>query len=276
MDVGVATFPTDRSWPVVDLARAVEERGLASLAVTEHTHIPVDHTPYPAGGPLPEEYHRTLDPLVALTAAATVTERLRLVTAVTLLAQHDPIVFAKSVASLDHLSGGRVTLGVGYGWNRPELEHHGVAFAARRDVVRDRLLAVRALWRDEVADVDLPHVRFAPSWSWPKPVQSGGPPVFIGAGLGPRTLADLVGVADGWMPMGGAATADGLPRLREAWDAAGREGTPRVHVLGANPAKLPRLADLGVDAVSLWLPSLPREEALPRLDAIAEAAAALP
>jgi probable F420-dependent oxidoreductase len=277
VDIGVAVFATDRSWPVDDLARAVEARGLASLAVPEHTHMPVDHHPHPSGQSLPDEYRRTLDPFVALTVAAAVTEQLRLVTGVCLVAQRDPLVLAKEVATLDHVSDGRLTLGVGYGWNPPETEHHGVRFADRREVVRDRVAALRALWTEEVATSDREHASFGPTWSWPKPHQRPHPPVLLGAGLGPRTLRDLVAAFDGWMPIGATATREGLPRLHGAWDAAGRDGAPVVHVYGTrpDPEVLGHLASLGVDAVSLWLPSAPRRQALPVLDAIAGAAEAL-
>ena len=274
MRIGVSVFATDTTWPIDDLAAAVETRGLASLTVPEHTHMPVDHTPHPAGMDLPEEYARTLDPFVALAVAAAVTTTLELITGVVLPAQRDPIVTAKEVATLDHLSQGRVTLGVGYGWNVPELEHHGVAFADRRDVVRDRLALMRALWTDEVASIDTEHAQLAPSRAWPKPVQRPHPPVLLGAGLGPRTLADLVAVCDGWLPLGMRATAEGLPRLQEAWQAAGRQGEPVVHVSGARPDAdyLRRLADLGVERASVWLPSSSREEALPTLDELATVA----
>jgi probable F420-dependent oxidoreductase len=277
MRVGVAVFLTDRTIGPVELARAVEERDLASLFLPEHTHVPVDHSPFPSGGELPDHYRRTLDPFVALTAAATVTQRVRLGTGICLLAQRDPIVTAKEVATLDLLSGGRFTFGLGYGWNVPELEQHGVAWRDRRTVVRDRLRTMQALWRDDVASSDAPRAPLAPTWAWPKPVQRPRPPVLLGAGLGPRTLADLVELCDGWMPIGTRATVEGLPRLREAWREAGRPGSPLVHVYGttAGADALARLADLGVDEVSLWLPSAPASEVLPVLDHVAALAAAL-
>jgi probable F420-dependent oxidoreductase len=277
MRLGVAIFLTDRTIGPAELARAAEERGLASLFVPEHTHVPVDHSPYPAGGDLPDEYRRTLDPFVALTAAATATEQLRLGTGICLVAQRDPIVTAKAVATLDLLSGGRFTFGVGYGWNVPELEHHGVAWGERREVVRDRLHTMRTLWADEVASSDAGHASLTASWAWPKPVQRPGPPVLLGAGLGPRTLGDLVTVCDGWMPIGARATEEGLPQLRAAWREAGRDGDPVVHVYGTSPRaqSLARLAELGVDEVSLWLPSAPKDEVLPVLDRYAALAGEL-
>lgn len=271
MELGIAVFVTDRSWPIDELARAVEDRGFTSLAVPEHTHIPVDHSPFPSGGPLPEEYRRTLDPVVALTSAAAATSRLRVVFGVSLVAQHDPIVLAKAVASLDHVSGGRVELGVGYGWNRPELEHHGVRYDQRREVVRDRVRAIRSLWADEEAAAELPNVRLAPSWSWPKPVQRPAPPVLLGAALGPRTLTDLVADFDGWLPRGHRQALEGIPQLYDAWREAGRDGRPRVDVFtrpnGAD--HLDELAAAGVDRVTFWVPSAPRNEVLPVLDDLA-------
>ncbi len=271
MRLGAAIFATDRSWPIDDLAREVETRGLASLAVPEHTHMPVDHSPYPGGGDLPAEYERTLDPFVALSVAAAVTTQLELMTGVCLLAQRDPVITAKEVASLDHVSGGRVVFGVGYGWNVPEVENHGVAFGERRAVVRERLGAIRSLWTDEVASADGAHVSLRPSRAWPKPLQLPHPPVLLGAGLGPRTLADLVAMCDGWLPIGAKATAAGLPKLREAWYAAGRDGEPIVHVYSARPDAdaLRGLAALGVDRATVWLPSGPRMDGLPVLDELA-------
>lgn len=268
MDLGIAIFATDRTWAIDELARAAEDLGFASLAVPEHTHIPLDHSEHPAGQGLPDEYRRTLDPTVALTVAATVTTRLRLVYGALLLAQHDPIVAAKAIATLDHVSDGRVEVGVGYGWNRPELAQHGVAWTERRDVVRDRVAALRALWTQEEATLDAEHASFAPTWSWPKPVQPGGPPVLLGAALGPRTLDALATSFDGWMPLGRTATLRGLEDVRAAFAAAGRDRAPRVHVVGAAPDAdaLAELAAAGVDQVTLWLPSAGRDEVRPVLE----------
>ena len=272
MQLGIAVFATDRSWPIAEVARAVEDLGFASLGVPEHTHVPVEHSPYPAGGDLPDQYLRTLDPVVALTTAAAVTSQVRLLFGVALLAQRDPIVTAKAIASLDHLSGGRVEVGVGYGWNRPELAHHGVAWSERRDVVRDRVHLMRALWADDEATVDLPHAHLAPSWAWPKPVQRPGPPVLLGAALGPRTLRDLASTFDGWLPLGRTAATTGIAQVQGAWRDAGREGSPTVHVLGAKPdaATVATLAEAGADRVTLWLSSRAEAEARPELESYAD------
>ena len=164
MDLGLSMFPTDTAIAPDRLAREAEARGFESLFFPEHTHIPVSRrTPYPAGGPLPEEYARSLDPFVALGAAAAVTHRIRLGTAVCLVAQRDPIVLAKEVASLDHLSGGRVVLGIGYGWNVDEMEDHGVVPSARRALVREKVLAMKVLWQEDVAGFEGQYIRFEPS-----------------------------------------------------------------------------------------------------------------
>src|SRR3954467_6668488 len=141
MHLGVALFATDLASDVRDVARAAEDAGFESLFVAEHTHIPTARrTPYPMGGELPGEYSRTLDPFLALTAAAAVTERLRLGTGVCLVVERDPIHLAKEVATLDLLSGGRVLFGVGVGWNVEEMADHGTDGRQRWAVLRDRVL----------------------------------------------------------------------------------------------------------------------------------------
>ncbi|WP_113701300.1 TIGR03619 family F420-dependent LLM class oxidoreductase [Nonomuraea lactucae] len=271
MRLGVTMFTTDLAMPVHELARAAEERGLASLYVPEHTHIPVSRrTPPPTGqDALPEEYRRTLDPLVALAYAAAVTERLRVGTGILLAAQRDPIVTAKAVATLDHLSGGRVVLGIGFGWNVEEMADHGVPYRTRRQVTRDHVLAMRALWRDDVARFDASadgsRAGFEPSWSWPKPIS--GPPVYIGGAAGPKMFAHVAEYADGWMPIGGRGVKAALPALREACEKAGRP-MARVIPFGTLPTreKLDYYAELGIEETVASLPSGPADVVLPVLD----------
>src|SRR3989442_2935027 len=160
MRIGVFYFPTDYGIDIAELARALEERGFESLFVPEHTHIPVSRaTPYPGGGELPDEYRRTYDPFVALGAAAAVTENLRLGTGICLVAQHDTICLAKEVASVDAISNGRFIFGIGYGWNVDEMEDYGVVPKQRRELVREQVLAMQALWRDEEAGFDGTYVK---------------------------------------------------------------------------------------------------------------------
>ncbi len=271
MRIGVTMFATDRSIGPVELAREAEARGYGSLYFPEHTHIPVSRrTPPPTGEPeLPDEYKRTLDPFVALAAAASATSRILLGTGICLVAQRDPIVTAKAVATLDYLSGGRFVLGVGVGWNEDEMESHGVVPRTRRGRAREHVLAMQRLWADDVASFAGEHVRVPPSWSWPKPVQRPWPPVLMGGAPGPKLFAHIAEYADGWMPIGGAGVATAIPALHEAARAAGRDPAGlRVVVFGAVPdeGKMARYAEIGVTEVAVRLPSAGRDEVLAALD----------
>ena len=225
MRFGVMIFVTDRSIGMAELARAAEERGFDSLWVPEHTHIPTSRiTPPPTGdAELPEQYRRCLDPFVALTAAAAVTSRLRVGTGICLVAQREPLATAKAVASLDLVSGGRFNFGIGFGWNRDEIEHHGIEFSKRRDVAREHVLAMQRLWADDEAAFAGDHVRFTPSWSWPKPVQQPWPPILLGGAAGPRLFSHIAEYGDGWMPIGGSGLTRAIPELRRAVEEAGRD-----------------------------------------------------
>jgi probable F420-dependent oxidoreductase len=274
MHIGVTMFATDRAIGPVDLAREAEARGFHSLYFPEHTHIPVSRrTPPPTGdAELPEEYKRTLDPFVALGAAAAVTARILLGTGICLVAQRDPIVTAKAVATLDLISGGRFVLGVGFGWNEDEMESHGVTPRLRRAQAREHVLAMQRLWVDDEASFAGEHVRVPPSFSWPKPVQRPWPPVLIGGAAGPKLFAHIAEYADGWMPIGGAGVAAALPALHEATRAAGRDPAGiRVVIYGAvlDEPKMAHYAGLGVSEVVLRLPSAGRDEVLPALDRLA-------
>lgn len=269
MKIGLTMFATDRSMDFIALARAAEERGFYSLYVPEHTHIPTSRrTPPPTGAAeLPEEYRRTLDPFVALAAAAAATEKLIIGTGICLVAQRDPIVLAKEVATLALLSGGRFVFGIGFGWNEDEMESHGVVFKKRRDIVREKMLAMHSLWNDEVASFDGSHVRLAPSWSWPKPAQRV--PVLIGGAPGPKLFAHIAEYADGWIPIGGAGVAKALSDLRAAAERAGRDpGELRVVPFGTipDPGKLDYYGSLGIEEVVLRLPSAGADQVLPLLD----------
>ena len=277
MRYGITMFATDVAIDIVELGREAEARGLQSLWLPEHTHIPVSRrTPPPTGdAELAEEYKRCLDPLVALAAVATATERLRLGTGILLAAQREPIVTAKAVATLDLLSGGRAALGVGFGWNEDELEQHGVAMRDRRDVARERLLAMQALWADDEASFRGEHVHIEPSWSWPKPVQvraSDGRrhvPVLHGGAAGPKLFAHIAEYGDGWIPIGGAGLSESIPRLHEAVSAAGRDPAAlEIVPFGSipDPGKLDHFEQIGVTECVFRLPSAPRDVVLPLLD----------
>jgi probable F420-dependent oxidoreductase len=282
--VGITLFPTDHSIHPVELARAVEERGFESLFLPEHSHIPTSRTtPWPGARtpdePLPDAYARINDQLVSLAMAAAVTERLVLGTAVTLVAQHDPIWLAKQVATLDRLSGGRVVLGAGFGWNREQGEGHGVEHTTRRERLEEHLAVMRALWCDEVAAFTGTFVHLEPSWAWPKPVQPGGPPVLLGGGWGPRLFDAIARCADGWMPISARPSlADRIEPLRRRFESAGRDpATLRIAVMGAttDPAALATLGSEGVERAVLTIWSEDRDEILRTLDDYARIAAAV-
>jgi probable F420-dependent oxidoreductase len=254
---GIVLFTSDRGITPAVAAKAAEEHGFDTFYVPEHTHIPVKREAlHPTGGEeLPDDrYTRTLDPWVSLATAAAVTSTIRLSTAVALPVESDPITLAKSIATLDHLSGGRVTIGAGFGWNTDELSDHHVPPGKRRTVLKEYVEAMRALWTQEEAAYDGEFVQFGSSWAWPKPVQAHVP-LIIGAGGGPKTFAWIAAHADGWMTtpiesgIGEKATA-----LKKAWADAGREGEPAIHVLVAKkptPEDFTEWAGAGV-AELIW------------------------
>ncbi|WP_181804100.1 LLM class F420-dependent oxidoreductase [Streptomyces shenzhenensis] len=279
MRIAVTIFLTDETIAPVRLARELEARGFAGLYLPEHTHIPVERTtPYPMGGDLPREYGRTVDPFVALGQAAAVTESLGLGTGITLVAQHDPIDLAKQIATLDHLSGGRFTLGVGFGWNVEEAADHGVRWRDRRELGRDRMALMRALWADEPTAYEGEFGSVRASSAYPKPVQKPrgpvtGPRTLIGGAAGPKLFAHIAEYADGWLPIGGRGLTESLPVLRGVWADAGRDPAALQVVPYAvlpAPGKLAHYAELGIEEVVLQLPPAGETEVLGVLDAYAE------
>jgi probable F420-dependent oxidoreductase len=271
MEIGITLFATDQSMSPVDLAVEAEARGFASIYVPEHTHIPVSRrTPPPTGETeLAEEYKRSLDPYIALAAAASVTERIRLGTGIGLVAQHDTLTFAKQIATLDRLSGGRLVLGIGFGWNREEMENHGVDVKRRRALVREKMLAMQALWSQEVASFEGEFVRFEASWQWPKPVQQPRPRILIGGAAGPVLFDHISEYADGWLPIGGAGLKQSLGELRRDWEARGRDpASLHIAPMGVLPdaEKLDYYASIGCAEAVLRVPSASRDRVLPVLD----------
>ena len=273
---GVSMFPTDYAIQPIELAQAAEARNFESLWFPEHTHIPTSRkTPFPGGTELPKEYWHTHDPFVALGAAAAVTKKLRLGTGVCLVIERDPIVLAKEVASLDMISGGRVELGIGAGWNVEEMENHGAQFKKRWKIVREKILAMRQIWTREAAEFHGEFVNFDPIWSFPKPVQPGGPPILLGS-QSKRSFERVAEYCDGWMPINfpRANFADNVKQLRDAEKAAGRKKLG-ISLFGssAKEDEIKRFADLGFDRLIFSLPAAPRETVMPLLDKYAEAAA---
>jgi probable F420-dependent oxidoreductase len=270
MECGVTMFPADNAMDVAELAREAEARGFESLWFPEHTHMPTATKLNSAGtAPLSDEYRRTLDQFVALGAAAAVTSRIKLGTGICLVIQRDPILLAKEVASVDHLSKGRVLFGIGAGWNRPEIENHGVPYARRWRVMRERIAAMKAIWTQDVAEYHGDFVNFDAINSWPKPVQKPHPQIIVG-GDGPRAVEHMVEYGDGWIPHptgGGASLEDRLAAARQQLAAAGRQPVP-ITIFGAqgDEAEIAEYQRLGVDRCVFRLPPRQRDEVLPALD----------
>ncbi len=277
MDYGLAIFPTDQTIGAVELGREAEDRGFESLWFPEHSHIPTSRTS-PWGGrkgapPLPDFYWRTHDQFVAFGAVAATTTKLKLGTGITLVAQRDPIWMAKEVATVDSLSDGRFMFGIGYGWNKEELAHHGIEYTERRAVVRERILAMKEIWTKDEAEFSGEHVKFESSWSWPKPTQTPHPPVILGGAAGPKTAKDIAEFCDGWMPIGGRHGLEaGWAEVVKACEVIGRDPkTIELGVFGAqnDPAEIEKLAEAGVTRAVFMLPQGPRDEVLAALDDLA-------
>ena len=277
---GLTIFPTDKAIDPMQLAIAAEERGFESLWFPEHSHIPTSReTPWGLRAdapPLPEEYWRTHDQFLALAMAGAVTTKLRLGTGITLVAQRDPIWLAKSVATIDALTGGRFLFGVGYGWNKEELAHHGVQFGERRAVLRERVLAMKELWTQDEASFSGEHVQFSSSWAWPKPTQAPHPPIILGGAAGPKTMAHIVEFCDGFMPIAGRVDyAQQVRDLRRIAAESGRD--PDSFELGQfgtrpTPEYIDPIIEAGAHRILFMLPPKGADTVLSMLDDLAAVA----
>ena len=271
METGVFIFDTDYSIDIVELARELEQRGFDALFVPEHTHIPASRlSPWPGGADLPKQYWHTYDPFVSLSFAAAATQKLKIGTGICLLPQRDTLVTAKLAASLDRASSGRFHFGVGAGWNKEELEHHGVDFASRFKRLEEQLQALKGLWTEHEFGFEGDHVNFTPSWSYPKPAQPNGPPIILG-GESDHTLKRIMKYADGWLPRSrrGFDIAEHMTRFRQAADEAGRDlNDLTVTVFGAShkPEAMDSYRASGVTRLLFPLPSEGRDKILPLLD----------
>lgn len=271
MQIGLFPFLTDYSMPVDQLAIAAEERGFDSIWVPEHTHIPANRrTDYPGGGELPKEYSHTLDPFVALAMAAGVTKNLKLATGICLLIEHQALTIAKTVATLDHLSGGRVMLGLGAGWNREEMENHGTQYSSRFRKLEEQMAALREIWTNDEATFHGEFENFDSVWSWPKPVQQPHPPLILG-GETDHTLKRIVRLGDGWLPraMNPERVIVGMEKLQRFAEEAGRDpATISVSVFAPPPKDdvINRFRETAAERVILMIPPQDADATLRRLD----------
>jgi probable F420-dependent oxidoreductase len=262
MDFGVGYFPTHDGVRPGEVARLVEERGQDALYFAEHTHIPATETERAPGQPLPAKYWHTYDLFVALTAAAAATTRLRVASGVCLVVERDPITTAKEVASVDHLSGGRLEFGVGAGWNRTEMRHHGTDPRTRMALLRERVEAMKQIWTHEEASYSGTFVTFDRVISYPKPAQRPHPPILVG-GSGPTVLDRVLAFGDGWFPNYWPGVYDRIAELRARAD---RPIEVQMISVPADPKVFERLAEAGVRRVAQWLPSGPRSRVERALD----------
>ncbi|MBX6371870.1 MAG: LLM class F420-dependent oxidoreductase [Acidothermus sp.] len=252
MEIGVAIFATDDGLDPAGIARLAEEHGYESLFFAEHSHIPASRlTPYAGGGDLPRKYWHTHDLFVTLAAAATATSRIRVGSGVCLVIQRDPIHTAKEVASVDHLSGGRMEFGVGAGWNREEMLNHGTDPRHRMAILRERIEAMKAIWSQEEATYKGKYVEFERIWSWPKPLQRPHPPILVG-GFGPTVLDRVLAYGDGWFPNHNPQV---IERSRELRARADRPISLQVMGIPADPRLLESYERAGFDRAVHWLPS---------------------
>ena len=271
MKIGAVMFATDYAIRTDELARELEARGYESLFVPEHTHIPASRlTPYPGGGELPMEYVHSYDPFVSLSFAAAATRHLKVGTGICLLPQRDTITTAKAVASLDRMSNGRFLFGIGGGWNKEEMAHHGLSYKNRFARMKEQVAAMKSLWTEEVGEYHGEHVSFEPSWLQPKPASSPHPPVLLG-GETDYTLRRVVDYCDGWLPRvnRGADLAERMERLRELAGQAGRDpSTISITVFGPrpDPESLASIESQGATRCLLSLPSAHRDKVLAILD----------
>lgn len=270
MDFGLTCFLTEDTVDPVELGTMAEQRGFESLLFPEHTHIPAARvSPFP-GGELPDTYSRIWDPFIAGAMVAATTERLRVGTAISLVAEHDPIVLAKEIASIDRLSGGRFLFGVGAGWNLEEVANHGVDPGSRFAVIRERVEAMRTIWSEECASYKGAHVEFDGIWCRPKPAQEAGPPVLVG-GNGPRALERVLAYGDEWLPICLWEMDDVIERIGELNRRAAEAG----HAVGVSAylppeeaAELERLASAGAHRAIFMLPSADRAAVESQLDTL--------
>ena len=276
-NVGLMVFATEDTLPLLDLAKQAERLGFESLWLPEHPVIPVQFTSeFPGKGSLPEYYKHMLDPFVALAAVAGATRTLRLGTAISLVAEHDPKVLAKAVATLDLLSQGRFHFGIGSGWLKEEAEVMGVDFKRRWTQTREHVLAMKALWTEPESHFDGTYVKFPPVWSYPKPVQRPHPPILIGGEL-EKAAERIAEYGDGWLPRYIMADPSGIEAGRQRIAARMRERGRNpdrldVTLFGCKPDReiMRRFHDAGVTRILFVLMPEAPDAAVRRLEDLAE------
>ena len=259
---------------LTELARIADATGIDQLVIPDHVVMGPHLESYPYGPfPLPLE-EPWPEPLTVLAAMAGASSRVRLGTGVLITPLRPAVLLAKTLATLDVLSRGRLEVGVGTGWQKEEYQAEGLDFGARWQLFDDGLRACRVLWRDAPAVFESPTVSFRETWCLPRPVQPGGPPLWFGVALGPKNLARIAELGAGWMPMDSrpAALRAGIAKLREAFRARGRafggfgvrahvdyvRGPDKTLDLDATLASIPARVEAGATSISLALAQIVR------------------
>ena len=271
MKFGVVMFATDYAIRPDEFAKECEDRGFESVWYPEHTHIPASRrSPWPGGGELPKDYWHTHDLFASLMAAAAATKTINVGSGICLVQEHDPIKLAKEVATVDHLSNGRLLFGIGGGWNAEEMENHGTPFDRRWKILREKIEAMKAIWTEEEAEYHGEFVNFDPIWSYPKPLQKPHPPILLGAHT-PGGLNRVANYCDGWIPIGPR-----IPDLK-GWigdmharaEKFGRQASDlavSAFMAPAEEAVINQYQELGIERSIFAVPSESRDKVLPILD----------
>ena len=272
MKIGAVMFFTTDTMQPAPLARLLEERGFESLWVPEHTHIPSSRkTAYPAGGGLIRPYYDIMDPFLVLNTAATVTEKLKVGTGIALVIQRDPIITAKMVSTIDHLSKGRFLFGVGNGWNQDEIENHGTVFKTRHKLARERIEAMKTIWANEEPEYHGEFVNFDKMKMWPKPYQKPHPPIIVG-GRFPHAARRAIRYGDGWIPRDDWLEKEGpqiIQDFRKLASDSGRDPASLPISIFRVPPELERLKlceKLGIDRIVFTLPAEKEDKLRPIID----------
>ena len=293
MDIGIFSLNTEYTMPADELAREAEARGLESLWLPEHTHIPavregmhesqlqrmdstIRATPEDTSalpeGELPREFFHMADPFIGLAAAAAVTKTLKLGTAISIVTQHDPIVQAKQIASLDHISNGRFIFGIGAGWLKEEMLNHGTPPKRRWKVLTENIEAMKQIWTQEEASYHGEFVNFDRIISYPKPLTKPHPPILLGCMKSAVGLQRVVDLCDGWLPEAeilsdmAPATADLHERARADGRDPGSIPISFICVDAPDKEKLERCQAAGVVRTVVRVPTEGRDVILPFLD----------
>jgi probable F420-dependent oxidoreductase len=258
MKIAVHFGATDQTADPGRVAHEAEIRGFEGIFFPEHTHMPVQRRdiPYPNNDERMVHYQRLYSPFTAMTWAAGATRKLTVGTCVSLPVEHDPIILAKTLASIDVMSGGRVVYGFGFGWLDEEMIDHGIDPKKRRAVTREKMLAARAIWTQDQPSFSGEHVRFPPCWCWPKPLQRPLP-ILLGAGGTDKVFDHVIEYCEGWMPPLHPGFLDNVKRLKSRAADAGRDpATVQVNILPRERSVkvFEQYRDAGVERVMLHLP----------------------